>query len=133
MQLHIDEDTICAISTPAGVGGIAVARVSGRDAVKICDKIWRGKSLDAVASHTAHLGKVIDQDGNELDEAVATVFRGPKSFTGEDVVELAVHGSVYIQRELIAGSGTGSWTGSGSGSGAGGRACSEKAGVSSCS
>ena len=102
MQLHIDEDTICAISTPAGVGGIAVARVSGRDAVKICDKIWRGKSLDAVASHTAHLGKVIDQDGNELDEAVATVFRGPKSFTGEDVVELAVHGSVYIQRELIA-------------------------------
>lgn len=99
---RLDEDTICAISTPAGVGGIAVARVSGQEAIRICDKIWRGKSLDGLASHTAHLGKIIDTDGNVLDEAVATVFRAPRSFTGEDVVELSVHGSIYIQRELIA-------------------------------
>ena len=99
---RLDEDTICAISTPAGVGGIAVARISGPEAVKICDKIWRGKSLESVESHTAHLGKIIDADSNVLDEAVATVFRAPRSFTGEDVVELSVHGSLYIQRELIA-------------------------------
>ncbi|MDE5554065.1 MAG: tRNA uridine-5-carboxymethylaminomethyl(34) synthesis GTPase MnmE, partial [Muribaculaceae bacterium] len=98
---RLDEDTICAISTPAGVGGIAVARVSGPDAIKVCDKIWRGKSLESVLSHTAHLGRVIDSEGNELDEAVGTVYRAPRSFTGEDVVELSVHGSIYIQRELI--------------------------------
>lgn len=98
----LEEDTICAISTPAGVGGIAVARVSGKDAVTVSEKIWRGKSLEDLASHSAHLGKIIDIEGNVLDEAVATVFRAPRSFTGEDVVELSVHGSVYVQRELIA-------------------------------
>ena len=96
-----NEDTICAISTPAGIGGIAVIRVSGRDAIAICDKLWHGKALGNAASHTAHFGTVADSQGNKLDEAVATVFRGPRSFTGEDVVELSVHGSVYIQRELI--------------------------------
>ncbi len=98
----LEEDTICAISTPAGAGGIAVARVSGKDAIAVCEKIWRGKALSGVESHTAHLGKIVDTDGSVLDEAVATVFKAPRSFTGEDVVELSVHGSVYVQRELIA-------------------------------
>ena len=96
-----NEDTICAISTPPGVGGIAVIRVSGRDAIAVCDKLWHGKALCEATSHTAHFGMVTDAEGNRLDEAVATVFRAPRSFTGEDVVELSVHGSVYIQRELI--------------------------------
>ncbi|MDE6703912.1 MAG: tRNA uridine-5-carboxymethylaminomethyl(34) synthesis GTPase MnmE, partial [Muribaculaceae bacterium] len=96
-----NEDTICAISTPPGVGGIAVIRVSGHDAIAVCDKLWHGKTLSEAASHTAHFGVVGDAEGNRLDEAVATVFRAPRSFTGEDVVELSVHGSVYIQRELI--------------------------------
>ncbi|MDE5567455.1 MAG: tRNA uridine-5-carboxymethylaminomethyl(34) synthesis GTPase MnmE [Muribaculaceae bacterium] len=96
-----NEDTICAISTPPGVGGIAVIRVSGHDAIAVCDKLWQGKALSEAASHTAHFGVVADAEGNRLDEAVATVFRAPRSFTGEDVVELSVHGSVYIQRELI--------------------------------
>lgn len=96
-----NEDTICAISTPHGVGGIAVIRVSGRDAIAVCDKLWQGKALSEAASHTAHFGVVADAEGNRLDEAVATVFRAPRSFTGEDVVELSVHGSFYIQRELI--------------------------------
>ena len=95
------EDTICAISTPAGVGGIAVIRVSGKDAIAICDRLWAGRPLREAGSHTAHFGAVSDADGNKLDEAIATVFRGPRSFTGEDVVELSVHGSIYIQRELI--------------------------------
>ncbi len=95
-------DTICAISTPPGRGGIAVARVSGPSAIAISDSIWHGKSLRDAASHTAHLGTVIRPDGQALDQAVATVFRAPRSFTGEDVVEISVHGSSFIQQELLA-------------------------------
>jgi tRNA modification GTPase len=97
----INNDTICAISTAPGVGGIAVIRISGPEAVAITDKLWKGKRLTEVASHTAHLGTIIDSDGNQLDQAVATLFLAPRSFTGEDVVELSVHGSRYIQQELI--------------------------------
>lgn len=99
--MHELSDTICAISTPRGVGGIAVARVSGPQAVDIVSRIWRGRPLASVASHTAHLGIVADSAGRELDQAVATVYRAPASFTGQDVVEISVHGSVYVQRELL--------------------------------
>lgn len=95
-------DTICAISTPAGCGGIAVARVSGPDAFTITNKIWQGKAITDMASHTAHLGTVLDTNLQPLDQAVATIFRGPKSFTGQHTVEIAVHGSRYVQRELIS-------------------------------
>ena len=95
------DDTICAISTPAGVGGIAVARVSGKDAITLVNKVWKGKDLTEVQSHTAHLGTVVDENGETIDQAVATIFRNPRSFTGEDVVEIAVHGSRWVQRELI--------------------------------
>lgn len=95
--------TICAISTPAGIGGIAVARVSGPEAIETVDRVWRGKTLASCESHTAHLGHIIDPDrsGEPLDQAVATIFRGPNSFTGEDVVEVSVHGSRFVQAELI--------------------------------
>ena len=93
--------TICAISTPGGVGGLAVVRISGNEAIEITDKIWRGKALKSCAGHTAHLGWVTDSNGERLDQGVATIFRGPHSFTGEDVVELSVHGSVYVQHELL--------------------------------
>lgn len=76
-------------------------RVSGPEAVAICDRLWHGRKLSEVKTHTAHFGIISDCEGNKLDEGVATVFRGPRSFTGEDVVELSVHGSTYIQRELI--------------------------------
>ena len=101
-MIYTDGDTICAISTPAGRGGIAVARISGRQAIAVAQKIWHGKPLCDVASHTAHLGAVDDCEGAPLDQAVATVFKAPRSFTGEDVVELSVHGSTYVQRALIA-------------------------------
>ncbi len=100
-MLKMTDDTICAISTPAGVGGIAVARVSGKEAITLVDRIWKGKSLAEVPTHTAHLGTIIDRQGQVIDQAVATVFRAPRSFTGEDVVEIAVHGSRWVQRELI--------------------------------
>ena len=95
--------TICAISTPPGTGGIATARISGPDAFEIVGKIWQGKSLDSLPSHTVHLGTIVDPDDDDqpLDTAVATLFRAPRSFTGEDTVELTVHGSRWIQRQLI--------------------------------
>lgn len=98
---RFSDDTICAISTPRGVGGIAVVRVSGPDAIQIADSVWGGKRLGEVKTHTAHFGDIIDSDGSKLDEAVATVFRAPRSFTGEDTVELSVHGSVWVQRRLV--------------------------------
>lgn len=98
----LKNDTICAISTPGGVGGIAVIRVSGPQAMEIADSVWTGKRLSDAKSHTAHLGTIIEQGEDEpLDQAVATVFKAPNSFTGEDVVEFSVHGSRWIQRELV--------------------------------
>ncbi len=94
-------DTICAVATAPGSAGIAVVRVSGPRALAVCDSLWRGKRLADVPSHTAHLGTVRDTDATVLDQAVATVFRGPHSYTGEDVVELSVHGSPYVQHRLI--------------------------------
>lgn len=96
------KDTICAISTPPGVGGIAVARISGHQSIEVAQRIWQGRSLAELPTHRASLGTVLDDQGAPLDQAVATVFRSPGSFTGEDVVELSVHGSRYVQQALIA-------------------------------
>lgn len=101
MQLIDTERTIAAIATPAGQGGIAVIRVSGRDAFDIVQKMWRGKPLAQCTSHTAHLGNILQEDGSVLDQAVITLFRAPNSFTGEDTVEISVHGSRWIQREAL--------------------------------
>lgn len=96
-----NNDTICAISTPPGVGGIAVARVSGPKAIEIVNSLWRGRPLTEADTHTAHLGTITDSIGRPLDHAVSTVYRSPRSFTGEDVVEISVHGSRFVQRELL--------------------------------
>lgn len=101
MQHTDSERTIAAIATPAGQGGIAVIRVSGRDAFDIVQKMWRGKPLAQCTSHTAHLGNISQEDGSVLDQAVITLFRAPNSFTGEDTVEISVHGSRWIQREAL--------------------------------
>lgn len=95
-------DTIAAVATAPGIGGIAVIRVSGPEAINIIESAWKGKKMSEVPSHTVTLGRYIATDGTLLDEAVATVFRGPRSFTGEDVVELSVHGSRWIQREILS-------------------------------
>lgn len=95
-------DTICAVSTPHGMGGIAVIRVSGDDAISIVQKRWRGKTITEMASHTAHLGHILDSQGEILDEAVLTLFCAPNSFTGEDVVEISCHGSMWIQQQIVS-------------------------------
>ena len=97
----IGNDTICAVSTPQGRGGIAVIRVSGPQALDIVGQRWQGKPLADMITHTVHLGHVVDTHGDMLDQAMLTVYRAPNSFTGEDVVELACHGSTWIQQQVI--------------------------------
>ena len=98
---NLNRDTIVAVSTPHGMGGIAVVRVSGPDALTTVEKRWKGARLDTMQSHTAHLGQLLDTQGELLDEVVLTLYRAPHSFTGEDVVEVACHGSVWIQRQIV--------------------------------
>lgn len=99
--MNIGNDTICAISTPPGRGGIAVARVSGPEALQVVNCLWKGRKLDRSMTHTVHLGNICDPSGEIIDQAVATLFISPGSFTGEDVVEISVHGSTYIQARLM--------------------------------
>ncbi len=98
------QDTIIALATPAGSGAIGVIRLSGSNAIDIVNRFFQGKSrqkdLHKVPTHTVHLGYI--KDGNTiLDEVLVTVFKNPHSYTGEDVVEISVHGSPYIQRQII--------------------------------
>ncbi len=97
----IGNDTICAVSTPQGRGGIAVIRVSGPQALDFVGQHWQGKPVDGMTSHTVHLGHLTDTAGEVLDQAVLTIYRAPNSFTGEDVVELACHGSTWIQQQVV--------------------------------
>lgn len=93
--------TICAISTPYGVGGIAVIRISGKEAISITDTLFEGRvSLREASANTVHFGR-IHRDNEVLDEVLCSVFRAPHSFTGEDTVEIACHGSMYIQQTLL--------------------------------
>ncbi|MBL7797738.1 MAG: tRNA uridine-5-carboxymethylaminomethyl(34) synthesis GTPase MnmE [Saprospiraceae bacterium] len=94
-------DTIAALATPPGTGAIAVLRLSGPRAVLIADGVFRGKRLENQPTHTAHFGRIEAEDGRTLDEVVASIFRAPKSYTGEDIVEISVHGSPYIQQEVL--------------------------------
>ena len=97
----IQDDTIVAVATPQGTGGIAVVRVSGPEAVNVVARGWKGCDLEKCASHTVHLGTLMDTEREAVDQCVATVFRSPKSYTGEDTVELALHGSPWIQRRAV--------------------------------
>jgi len=95
-------DTICAISTPYGSGGIAVVRVSGGEAIGLVDGLFRGrKALTDARGGTVHHGTLVSGDGEMIDEVLVSVFRAPHSFTGEDTVEIACHGSLYIQQAIV--------------------------------
>ena len=93
------DDTIVALATPPGIGAIGVIRVSGPGAFAIVSRLFV-KDLSFLPSHTLHVG-VLRQDGQDLDEAVVSLFRGPRSYTGEDVVELSCHGSPYVLERVI--------------------------------
>lgn len=85
-------DTIAAIATARGRAAMAIVRLSGPDACSIAAACFRGADLQTVASHTVHLGYVLSPEGHPIDQVVATVFRAPRSYTGEDIVELTCHG-----------------------------------------
>lgn len=99
----MSNSTICAISTAQGEGGIGVIRVSGDEAINICDKVFEsvsGKALSEMNGYSAAFG-CVKKDGEKLDEVIALVFRKPHSYTGENVVELSCHGGIFITREVL--------------------------------
>ncbi len=99
----IPNDTIVALATPSGAGAISVIRVSGKEAITICEPLFksiRNKKLTKLKSHTIHLGHIIDGE-RYLDEVLVSLFKGPHSYTGENTIEISCHGSVYIQQQII--------------------------------
>ncbi|WP_282787720.1 tRNA uridine-5-carboxymethylaminomethyl(34) synthesis GTPase MnmE [Flavobacterium croceum] len=95
--------TIVALATPSGAGAIAVIRLSGPESLSICDAVFqavRFKKISEQKSHTIHLGNIVD-DGKIFDQVLVSLFKNPHSYTGEDVVEISCHGSVYIQQQII--------------------------------
>lgn len=99
-QMVKNEASIIALATPPGLGAIGVLRLSGHDSIKICNSVFKGKNLLKVLSHTVHLGKIMDEDV-VLDEVLVTIFVAPKSYTKENVVEIACHGSPFIQQKIL--------------------------------
>ncbi|MBM4166169.1 MAG: tRNA uridine-5-carboxymethylaminomethyl(34) synthesis GTPase MnmE [Ignavibacteria bacterium] len=96
------EDTIAAIATPLGEGGLAVLRVSGKNAITSVEKFFDGKQkLSLAKTHTAHFGNFTDGKGNVIDEVVTTIFLSAKSYTGENVVEISCHGSIFVARKIL--------------------------------
>ncbi|WP_255465035.1 tRNA uridine-5-carboxymethylaminomethyl(34) synthesis GTPase MnmE [Marinoscillum sp. 108] len=93
-------DTIIALATAPGVGAIGVIRVSGPATIAIVNSVFRGKDLTEVPSHTIHLGTIRDEE-KIVDEVLISIFRGPNSYTKEDVIEISCHGSPYIIQQLI--------------------------------
>ena len=103
MASHVMDwnDTIVALATPPGMGAIGVIRVSGKQTFSILNDLFPSKNLLEQASHTLVVGLLKDQS-KVLDEVVLSLFKGPKSYTGEDVIEISCHGSAYIQSQIIA-------------------------------
>lgn len=100
---RMEQSTVAAIATPNAAGGIGIVRISGGDAIAVADRVFSavsGKSLSEAAGYSAHFGTV-SLNGEPIDEAIALVFRAPKSYTGEDTVELSCHGGVYIVRRVL--------------------------------
>lgn len=100
----IDQSTICAVSTPSGTGGIAVIRISGADAIAITDSVFnayaKGKKISETKANTLTVGQ-IKNEHEVIDEVVVSLFRKPYSYTGEDIVEISCHGSVFIQQLIL--------------------------------
>ena len=94
-------DTIVALATPPGIGALGIIRVSGSETIPLVNKLFRGKDLSKVASHTIHLGTIRDDEGVIVDEVLISIFKGPHSYTKEDVIEISSHGSSYILQKIL--------------------------------
>ena len=97
-----NEDTIAAISTPVGEGGISIIRLSGPEAISTVKKIYRGKDLAKVATNTINYGHIVDpESGEQIDEVMVSVMRAPKTYTCEDVVEINCHGGLLVTNQIL--------------------------------
>lgn len=96
------KETIVAIATAAGAGAIAVIRLSGEQAWQAVNKFFKGKDLMQQKSHTIHLGYLRDEENKPIDQVLISLFKGPNSYTREDVVEISCHGSPYIQQQILS-------------------------------
>lgn len=96
----MNQDTICALATANGIGAIGIIRVSGNQSFEIVNKIFEGKNLEKVDSHTVHYGFIKDED-ETIDEVMISVFHAPKTFTTENSVEISFHGSPYIGKKIL--------------------------------
>ncbi|TPR39986.1 tRNA uridine-5-carboxymethylaminomethyl(34) synthesis GTPase MnmE [Apilactobacillus micheneri] len=102
MATTTDFDTIAAISTPPGEGGISIIRISGEDALQVISKLYRGKDLSKVASHTINYGHIMDPETKEdIDEVMASVMLAPKTYTCEDVIEINCHGGIVATNTIL--------------------------------
>ena len=99
----IYNDTIVALATPSGSGAVAIIRMSGKNAITIASEVFQsvsGKNLIKQKTHTIHLGTIVD--GTKIyDQVLVSIFKNPNSYTGEDVIEISCHGSVFIQQQII--------------------------------
>ena len=102
MSIHISrwDDTIVALATPSGIGAIGVIRLSGSRSIDIVNELFPSKDLHLQNSHTIHVG-FIREDDADIDEVVVSLYKNPKSYTGEDVVEISCHGSPFVQQQVI--------------------------------
>lgn len=94
-------DTICAIATSSGIGAIAIIRVSGEESIEIVNKIFKGKDLTKVSSHTINYGHIIDEQENIVDEVLVSIMKSPKTFTTEDIVEINTHGGIAPTNKVL--------------------------------
>ena len=95
------QETIVALATPPGSGAIGVIRVSGSDAIEVVQTVFEGKNLRLQKGYSVHFGRICREDGTVVDEVLVNLFRAPRSYTGEDTVEISCHGSMYILQEVI--------------------------------
>lgn len=99
----IPQETIVALATPSGAGAIAIIRLSGKDAITIAAEVFQsvsGKDITKQKTHTIHLGHIVD-NGKVYDQVLLSIFKGPNSYTGENVIEISCHGSTFIQQQII--------------------------------
>ncbi len=101
MYSQQSDNTIIALSTPPGSGAIGVVRLSGNKAIEITNHFFQGANLEKALGYTVHYGKLVDENKNIIDEVLITIFKNPKSYTGENLVEISCHGSSYIINEII--------------------------------
>src|SRR5690625_4340158 len=95
-------DTIAAISTPVGEGAISIVRLSGHAAISIVNRLYTGKNLEEVSSHTIHYGYIVNPQSNQVaDEVMFSIMKGPKTFTREDIVEINCHGGLIAVHRIL--------------------------------